>query len=114
MADTTKKKIVHRFPPCPSYDVEGIESWLNDMAREGYLLEKDGLWCGFMSFEKTAPQTVRYSLQAAEKTYPFTENDTSPSMEQQELSKAYGWEFLTTYGCGTGKEYCLTFSTFTF
>lgn len=99
MSDTEKKrKIIHRYPPCPSYDVEGIQSWLTDMAKDGYLLEKDGMWCGFMSFEKTAPQFVRYSLQASKKSDPFTDNDRFPTTEEQEISEAFGWEYLTTYG----------------
>ena len=28
-------KQVWKIPPCPVYDVEGMESWLSDMARQG-------------------------------------------------------------------------------
>ena len=27
-----------RLPPCPDYDIAGTETWLADMAREGWLL----------------------------------------------------------------------------
>lgn len=25
----------YRLPPCPEYDIEGMESWLSDMAADG-------------------------------------------------------------------------------
>ena len=45
-------KRVNRFPPCPLYDVEGMESWLEDLAKQGLILTKTGLFCGFAEFEK--------------------------------------------------------------
>ena len=37
-----KQRKIRRLAPCPAYDVEKIESWLADMAKEGWILEKDG------------------------------------------------------------------------
>ena len=48
-----------RLPPCPPYDVEGTESWLYDMALQGWMLEKDGLFFGVASFEKKNPASIR-------------------------------------------------------
>ena len=31
----------HRICPCNAYDIEGIQSWLEDLAAEGLQLEKD-------------------------------------------------------------------------
>ena len=28
-------KHTFRLPPCPAYDIEGMESWLSDLAMEG-------------------------------------------------------------------------------
>ena len=55
-------KYVSRFPPCPLYDVEGIESWLEDLAKQGLILTKAGLFCGFAEFEQTDPKPMRYRL----------------------------------------------------
>lgn len=33
---------IRRVPPCPAYDLEAMESWLMDMAREGWHLEDQG------------------------------------------------------------------------
>ena len=41
---------VYILPPCPSYDVEGMESWLTDMAKDGLILTKDGGFCRDCSF----------------------------------------------------------------
>ena len=38
---------VYRPLPCPDYDVEGMESWLTDMAAEGLVLSPDGFFASF-------------------------------------------------------------------
>ena len=38
-------KTVIRIPPSPLYDMEAMESWLTDMAREGLYLERQGIYC---------------------------------------------------------------------
>ncbi len=94
-----KRKYTHRAAPCPSYDVEGLESWLSDLSREGLLLEKDGIFCGIFTFCRTAPQQAKYRLEAVKKrSGPFSDGDEVPSQEVQELSETYGWEYLATYG----------------
>ena len=40
MADRKTRAL--RLCPCPPYDVEGMESWLSDLAARGLLLEEDG------------------------------------------------------------------------
>lgn len=39
-------KTVIRIPPSPLYDMEAMESWLTDMAREGLYLERQGIYWG--------------------------------------------------------------------
>ncbi len=31
-----------RILPCPSYDIEAVESWLTDQAKQGWYLERQG------------------------------------------------------------------------
>ena len=50
MKKAEKPKYVLRLPPCPDYDVESTECWLTDLAREGLLLKKDGLFAGVAVF----------------------------------------------------------------
>ena len=65
MGEEKSIKHVYRIPPCPSYDIEGMESWLSDMAAEGFVLVKDGIFAGVATFEKTEPRKLKYRLQAA-------------------------------------------------
>lgn len=92
-------KRVYRLVPCPWYDVEGIESWLESMAREGYFLRKEAFFSGFTSFEQGEPKTVRYRLEAAQRsTSFFSESGSEPDAEAVEMSGELGWEYLTKCG----------------
>lgn len=90
-------KTVYRYPPCPDYDVEAMESWLSDMAAKGLVLTRDGFFFGFGIFEKTEPKTMRYRLEAA-KYSSSTLNEFQPAEEAQELSEAMGWRFVASRG----------------
>lgn len=99
MEERKEPKLVHRLIPCPQYDVSGMECWLSDMARQGYLLQKDGFFAGVATFEKSTPQTVIYQLQPSEKsTSMWADNNGDPDEEVVELSKEYGWEYVAKRG----------------
>lgn len=93
-----EKRRVYRLPPCPAYDVEGMESWLADMARDGLLLCRDGFFAGFAAFERADPQDTRgikYRLEAAEKsTSMWADDGGEPDAEAVEISEKYGWEYI--------------------
>lgn len=89
------KNRIRRLAPCPAYDVEKIESWLRDMAREGWLLEKDGEICGWLAFTKEAPRTVEYRLEVKEPDKGFGD---VPDQDFRELCGEYGWEYVDSYG----------------
>lgn len=94
-----EKKYVHRLPPCPDYDIPGVESWLTDIAMEGLLLEKDTPFCGFYAFSKAPPQSVRYRMEPAIKQQGFWDaNPGTPKEEAQSLYQEMGWEYVTRYG----------------
>lgn len=90
-------KHIHRLPPCPDYDVEGFQSWLSDMARQGYLLDSDGFFMGFASFEVAAPCEMNYRLQPAPKGKSAFD-DGAPYDEELELSEALGWDYVARKG----------------
>lgn len=90
-------KHIHRLPPCPVYDIAGMEAWLEDMAKEGYLLARDGFFLGFADFEVAKPVPMKYRLQAAPKARSaFDEGE--PDAEEMELSEALGWEYVARRG----------------
>ena len=86
---------IRRLAPCPGYDVEKIESWLSDMAKEGWILEKDGEIFGWLAFVRDAAQTVRYRLEPKAQGVGFGD---VPDPEIQELCREYGWEYADSYG----------------
>jgi len=93
-----EKKTYYRLAPCPSYDVEGMESWLEDLAEEGLFLTSDGFFCGFGFFHKEEPKKVKYRLQAGETPENILSDGDCPEKEQQEISEALGWKFVVRRG----------------
>ncbi len=88
------KRII-RFAPCPEYDVECMESWLEDMARQGSFLK--GNFYGLYFFEQNQPAEVRYRLQAAAKSISiFDDHGGDPDPEMRQLSQEFGWEYVTS------------------
>ena len=53
---------IYRPAPCPSYDVERLESWLTDMAESGWHLVRESVFLGIFTFEKGMPKNIRYRL----------------------------------------------------
>lgn len=92
----SEPKYAHRFPPCPVYDTACIEQWLEDLASQGLILTKGGLFCGFAEFEKTAPKPMRYRLQPLPKKKLF--DDAAPRDAAVELAEEYGWAHLCNFG----------------
>ena len=81
-----KLKKVWRLPPCPDYDIEGTESWLEDMALEGLFLAENGFFGGVARFERQNPRPVRYRLAASPEVPSLLNDYDAPPEEQVELS----------------------------
>ena len=93
------KDRIWRLPPCPPYDVESTESWLSDMAAQGWKLEPDDFFFGIASFLKTDPAPVRYRLEASPKRVSsWDDNGGVPDREAWELNTDYGWEYAGRRG----------------
>ncbi len=96
MATKTKTR---RWIPCQSYDLEAMESWLEEMARCGWRLEQVGCFGCTAAFAAAAPQAVRYRLTSAMDADTFgTEAWLRPSEESRCLHAAYGWEYVAKRG----------------
>ncbi len=93
------KDRIWRLPPCPPYDVESTESWLSDMAAQGWKLEPDDFFFGIASFLKTDPAPVRYRLEASPKKVSAWDDDGGvPDREAWELNTDCGWEYAGRRG----------------
>lgn len=86
-----------RICPCRSWDVEGIQTWLEDLAAEGLVLEDDGYFWGMFSFLRTTPRRIVYRLEPVQREPSFFDNE-SPDEELVETSEQMGWKYLTRYG----------------
>lgn len=96
---SSTEKTVYRLAPVPAYDVEGMESWLSDLAAEGLLLTKDGFFCGVGYFRRETPRQVAYRLAAAEGGRSlWDDNGGEPDGEAVDLSEALGWEYVAARG----------------
>lgn len=73
----------------PTYltDVEVIESWLNDMAKKGLILNKIS---NKATFYKRSPRNVQYRL------VPLCKREKSPDIEVLEYYRECGWVYVTT------------------
>ncbi len=95
--EPTPKPIL-RPAPCPDYDIEGLESWLMDLARQGLLLQKDGIHFGLFHFTRGAPQALTYRLEAAEHAKSiFAEEQNEPDADKQALYSQLGWDYMARY-----------------
>lgn len=89
-----ERKTIRRLAPCSQLDIERLESWLTDMAAEGWhLLDTGGLWSLLFIFEKGEAKTVRYRLEPGKRTL----DDERPTLQERELFEEMGWEYVTYY-----------------
>ena len=99
MGAKDRLKTALRLPPCPVYDVEGTESWLADMAREGLHLCRDGFFLGIAAFRRGEPREMRYRLEGALRAPGLLdENAGEPDPEAVELGRTMGWEYVARRG----------------
>ena len=95
MSEEKKIHRSHRLCPCNPMDIEGIQTWLEDMAQDGLILEKESVFFGFWSFEKSTPQKVLYRLEVVQGK--FLEDTDTPQLDMLETAEAMGWEYVTKY-----------------
>ena len=89
---------VYRRPPYPYYDMEGIESWLEDLLADGLWLDKDGYVFGMMQFRPGTPRKLKYRLEPIEKqTFFYLGQPDPPSEKALTLYEEFGWEYLGTF-----------------
>lgn len=78
-------KRVYKLTPVREYDVAGVESWLEDMARRGLYLKKfRPLFC---TFERGEPGEVRYRLEPHRRVL-----DDELPQSMLELYEQFGWD----------------------
>lgn len=83
--------------PCPLSDIEGLESWLGDMAAQG--LVPVTIDQNFARFRCSQPKAVRYRLNAKPAPETFLESAPgTPDGEERALAQECGWYYVTAVG----------------
>lgn len=87
------RKRMFKMPPCPAYDIAGMEAWLTDMAAQGYVLKR--FFTNLIAvFEVQEPQKLRYGIATASSN-AFLVPDLDKSLDNlKEYCAAYGWEYV--------------------
>lgn len=88
---------VYRRPPYSYYDIEGIESWLEDLITDGLWLDKDGYVFGFLQFRPGTPRKLKYRLEPIPKRKGFGVTADDPDEKALTLYEEFGWEYLGTF-----------------
>lgn len=87
-----------RILPCPSYDIEAVESWLTDQAKQGWYLERQGDYFGRFHFRKDVPRALPYRLVSSlESTTVLQQtriHGSPPPQEVLDLAAYSGWEYV--------------------
>lgn len=95
----SSKKGAVRLIPCADYDIEGLQSYFEEMAAKGLHLKKDGIFAYFASFERGEPLEARYRMDVKEKRNSIMDGDNGrPTDEQIELCDELGWEYVDSVG----------------
>ena len=87
-----KAKTYTFYAPCPVLDIEAMQTWLEDMSMEGYLLKSCMKARPKFEFYKIEPLRTRYRLTPV--SDKIEEWNLRPDGEFVSISEAYGWEHV--------------------
>lgn len=97
MTEEKKDRLAYRICPCFSHDIEGIQTWLEDLAMEGLFLVPEGRTLTVFSFRRESPKKVRYRMEAVGPQGLWAAAD-GPDRETRETFAKMGWEYLVNFG----------------
>lgn len=89
----SEPKYVYRLPPCHSFDIAAMETWLEDMAARGLILAKDSFFCGVATFEKGQPRRIKYRLEATDTPGGTFSSTYDPEDGLIQLYHQMGWQY---------------------
>ncbi len=78
--------------PCSYLDIEGMQTWLEDMAADGWLLQKRLFFLNRYRFYRISPLKTRYRLMAVSDN--LERWNTAPNADHQSLAEEFGWEYV--------------------
>ncbi len=93
-----KTKYRRRIPPCPAYDIPGMESWLEDMAAKGYHLAQDGFSSVLARFTQGEPRQERFRLEPTATSSAKIVGEYEPAEQAANLNAELGWTYRARRG----------------
>ena len=87
-------KCIRKFTPVSPYDIQGLESWLEDLSLRGLFLVKFGTT--FSIFAQGVPKRTRYRVEYCKPYYT-----DEPPQDLLDMYWEFGWEFV----CWAGNIY---------
>ena len=84
-------KCIRKFTPVSPYDIQGLESWLEDLSLRGLFLVKFGTT--FSIFAQGVPKRTRYRVEYCKPYYT-----DEPPQDLLDLYRDFGWEFVCWAG----------------
>ena len=88
----------YRLPPCPAYDIPGMESWLQDMAATGLHLAEDGFFGPLTSFEKGPSRRERFRLEPTDRKGGLLSEEYDPEKDAVQMLRDMGWTYRARRG----------------
>ena len=80
------------YAPCPLLDIEGMQTWLEDMSLEGYLLKGCSPSRHKFEFYRIEPLRTRYRMTPV--SDKIEEWNLRPGDEFASITETYGWEHV--------------------
>ncbi len=77
-----------------SLDYKAIETYLEEMAQKGWMLEKVGRWTA--RFRAIEPKALKFNVDVFKDEGPLSPINTEESEEYRNLCKESGWSFITS------------------
>ena len=80
-------KCIRKFTPVSPYDIQGLESWLQDLALQGLYLA----WFRplFSTFVQDTPRQVRYRVEFCKEA-----DRDGPPQDLKDLYRDFGWDYV--------------------
>lgn len=77
-----------------SLDYKAIETYLEEMAQKGWMLEKVGVWTA--KFRAIEPKKLKFYIDVFKEGGPLSPENTKEAEEYRNLCQESGWSFITS------------------
>ena len=90
------KELKRKFVKFSFYDIQKFEKHLSDMAAEGWLIKKKGIFV--CTYEKIQPQRLYFTVTYLSSVSQFDPDTSEKQLIKEELCSAAGWKLATSFG----------------